>query len=789
MLQAQSVPMFCVGNFGFPNAGVRGQGVTELTNDYTASCTGGTPTPAGQTLPVFNFTLFFNTNVTSRITAGNLFTEALLIIDNPVSIFNPTKPMLNCGNADAPDNGPAGPGICSIRSTGNPMTNYDGTQNGYGSALCDGSTGNPVAGTYGCGRPNVFQGRLGTPSNPGQANAITFYNVPLDPPGLSQNGGRSLRFTNLRVNGTPFNQTVDYSKPYPGAGGIVFATLLPDGPFPITIEFGKQTVASGGYPYFPCDSGNPLKVRVCFSTRPKNLSFTVGGRNGVNGNATINDSVACSYNYNGGMNYPPDVAQNVPEINQFYCSESGFEWQNNAANAPPFPNPPDAYFLNIKVTQTNFPLLSIGAGGLNTRIDSAGVADSGTRVAITFLGIPAGASVQVPPVVYLFTSSPPLDTTTYTAGAAGVLVLTTTDAVGAGPFTGAAGTLTATNNIAVYECLWGSGTTDVPYTITNAPIGTTLQTSVVMAPFYSDPIALQASSNLPVPRFSPNACSSVRCIGMDNATGANIGPVQLTFAGVPDLTGATVLLRRQGATDIGGTNFSYLTNQTPVGIKATFDLTNAPIGSWDVVFELATGPAITLPGEFSVVATPTCSYDGPGAAYNFPPSGGTGNFSIVLSPSTCAWSVANYTDWITILPKSADAPNVQPFSVAANAAPIQRIGTFETPVGLVQINQDGTQSAVTRVGSFRSGFFWLEDVDGNQQFNAPPDRAFAFGGIAGDIPIAGDWNGSGTTKVGVYRPSNGLFVLDYDGDGQFTAREQSLQLRRGNAGWRRSSSW
>jgi hypothetical protein len=82
----------------------------------------------------------------------------------------------------------------------------------------------------------------------------------------------------------------------------------------------------------------------------------------------------------------------------------------------------------------------------------------------------------------------------------------------------------------------------------------------------------------------------------------------------------------------------------------------------------------------------------------------------------------------------------------------------------------------SQAGIFRGGYFWLEDVDGNRQFNSPPDRAFAFGGVAGDIPITGDWNGSGTTKVGVYRPSNGLFVLDYDGDGQFTGADRAYNL-------------
>ena len=92
---------------------------------------------------------------------------------------------------------------------------------------------------------------------------------------------------------------------------------------------------------------------------------------------------------------------------------------------------------------------------------------------------------------------------------------------------------------------------------------------------------------------------------------------------------------------------------------------------------------------------------------------------------------------------------------------------------------DHNPPAQQNAGIFRSGFFWLEEVDGNQQFNQPPDRAFAFGGVPGDIPIVGDWNGSGTTKVGVFRSSNGLFLLDYDGDGAFTSADKVYDLGLG----------
>jgi Cohesin domain len=86
---------------------------------------------------------------------------------------------------------------------------------------------------------------------------------------------------------------------------------------------------------------------------------------------------------------------------------------------------------------------------------------------------------------------------------------------------------------------------------------------------------------------------------------------------------------------------------------------------------------------------------------------------------------------------------------------------------------------VDKVGIFRSGFFWILDVDGNRQFNSPPDLAFAFGGNSGDIPITGDWNGDGRTKVGVYRPRSGLFILDSNGDGMFDAGDAVYNLGQG----------
>jgi len=46
------------------------------------------------------------------------------------------------------------------------------------------------------------------------------------------------------------------------------------------------------------------------------------------------------------------------------------------------------------------------------------------------------------------------------------------------------------------------------------------------------------------------------------------------------------------------------------------------------------------------------------------------------------------------------------------------------------------------------------------------DKAFAFGGMPGDVPLVGDWNGDGTSKMGVLR-AGFFWVLDANGNFQF----------------------
>jgi Metallo-peptidase family M12B Reprolysin-like len=88
-------------------------------------------------------------------------------------------------------------------------------------------------------------------------------------------------------------------------------------------------------------------------------------------------------------------------------------------------------------------------------------------------------------------------------------------------------------------------------------------------------------------------------------------------------------------------------------------------------------------------------------------------------------------------------------------------GTF----GDIPVAGDWTGTGVTSIGIFRGGG-WALDLNGNDQWDGCGiDGCFAFGGFPGDMPVVGDWTGTGQTKIGVYR--GGGWALDLNGNGQW----------------------
>jgi len=599
---------------------VRAEAYADFVGDYSLQCSGGTPTTPGAIVPSVNVTVFLSTNITSKLTAGSsgIFDEALLIFDEPNTPTNPNRPLLNCGNGPgAPDTGVSGPGVCQIiapspqttgpfAGTANPALTYDGTpgvQGGSaggggaanGDAFCDGAvsgfTGNavtaagrdPASGAYGCGRPNIFQGRLGTSQASGINSTIVFAGVPFDPPGT--NFTRQLRITNVRadaeilgVASSFVQQNITMSVSFTGTTFVTVTNFTQQQTVATVLHGlsissdGKGDTLRNNLGFLQCDSENAKLFAPSatvstgidvpggggYTTQPsvtfveglqnawktKNISFmqTATSVGGTTGNGTL---LANATDYNFTINYPGDLAQDIPGAN--YNTESGFELvgsaSGQAATAGVTPVPSNASLKGVitnGVSNNGYSLYSASGTG----IQGAGVATQGTRLALSFTNQPNGLQIFVPPVVLL----------TNGTNITGVMVLTSTAADGSGGFSATTGISAAgsapaqgsgktptigtnalvqvSNGLVVYEILFtdpnSNETATVPVIVSypsalssNPPIGLPVPAQVEQvtggfAPFYTTPAARQPSATLPVPRFIPgqtplNIISIVKC--------------------------------------------------------------------------------------------------------------------------------------------------------------------------------------------------------------------------------------------------------------------------------------
>ncbi len=91
---------------------------------------------------------------------------------------------------------------------------------------------------------------------------------------------------------------------------------------------------------------------------------------------------------------------------------------------------------------------------------------------------------------------------------------------------------------------------------------------------------------------------------------------------------------------------------------------------------------------------------------------------------------------------------------------IDGVYTFGT-AGDMPVVGNWTGVGNIKIGVFRNGTWYL-DLNGNNAWDPGIDGVLSFG-TAGDLPVVGDWNGDGKTKIGVFR--NGAWYLDYPGTG------------------------
>jgi hypothetical protein len=103
---------------------------------------------------------------------------------------------------------------------------------------------------------------------------------------------------------------------------------------------------------------------------------------------------------------------------------------------------------------------------------------------------------------------------------------------------------------------------------------------------------------------------------------------------------------------------------------------------------------------------------------------------------------------------------------------IDQCDTFSV-VGEIPIVGDwnGNGTGIEQIALFTSkDGTWYLDRNGNEKWDGcTEDKCLGQFGTKGDLPIVGDWDGTGKIRIGVFRPSTGMWYLDLNGNGKLDA--------------------
>ena len=90
-------------------------------------------------------------------------------------------------------------------------------------------------------------------------------------------------------------------------------------------------------------------------------------------------------------------------------------------------------------------------------------------------------------------------------------------------------------------------------------------------------------------------------------------------------------------------------------------------------------------------------------------------------------------------------------------------------------NWNGASNNVDMIGVYRPSTTpgglsqWIVDTVGNGVVTASEIANPYLFGIAGDIPVVGDWNENGRKRIGVFR--SGIFILDVNGTNAYAPND------------------
>ncbi|GEM_PF-3235543 len=100
------------------------------------------------------------------------------------------------------------------------------------------------------------------------------------------------------------------------------------------------------------------------------------------------------------------------------------------------------------------------------------------------------------------------------------------------------------------------------------------------------------------------------------------------------------------------------------------------------------------------------------------------------------------------------------------------LGQFGAPIDL-PISGDWSGNGVPKMGVFRpADGRWYLDLNGNSSWDGcGTDGCFGPFGAPVDRPVIGDWDGTGSLRFGVFRPTTGQWYFDLNGNGKWDGCE------------------
>ena len=157
----------------------------------------------------------------------------------------------------------------------------------------------------------------------------------------------------------------------------------------------------------------------------------------------------------------------------------------------------------------------------------------------------------------------------------------------------------------------------------------------------------------------------------------------------------------------------------------------------------------------------SCIHNGPEVADN-----GGGGSCDPLNDFCCCMASFNNDTYCGEDLEPVDSCGTQPTAIATVTA----VGKVP-PVGVY--GSDSTTPTVSEIGIARRGNSYLLDgtnvnqfIDGTTRFINPGFTA-PDGGQLGDVPVSGDWTGTGRSCLGIFRPLSGTWWLDKNCDNVF----------------------